>query len=498
MNYEHFIPKIAIIGVGGAGVNGINHIMSLGLDVECIIANTDAQSLSHSLCKKSIKLGQKITKGLGAGADYNIGRLAAEESAEEIKQAIKGFDMLFIVSGMGGGTGTGASAVVAKIAKELEILTVAVVTKPFSFEGPRREKAANYGISQLEPEVDTMILISNDNLLRMATEKTSFAESFRMADQVQYNSVKSVVELLTKPGFVNRDFADLKTVMEKMGRAMIGYAESSGENRVDKVVSEALYNPILDNSSIEGASSILLNITGSDDLCILEVQKITEQIRAKLHPDANFLFGTVLDNEMQNSIRVSIIATGMPKDRPEKSRKYPEDVIAEDDIIPQNNKINQEEVEIQTYQKINNIFSTIQKESKTNSEDNLEKEFRTENNFNKIKENKNINETEINSNKFSTEEKQIKKNSSSIFGNIFSNIYHSKDDKKKNEDLKKKEKELPLFNINKTFKEFAKESSNIIKGIDGIKAISNIEEDDSAMEDEMLDMLKIPSINRVA
>lgn len=478
------MPKISIIGVGGAGVNGINHMMLFDLDVNFVIANTDAQSISHSLCKNSIRLGSKITKGLGAGADYRMGRLAAEESQEEIKNALEGSDMVFIAAGMGGGTGTGASPIVAKIAKELGILTVGVITRPFTFEGPRRENAANFGISELESVVDALIVISNDSLLRIATEKTGFAQGFKVADEVLYNSVRSIVELLTKPGFINRDFADLRTVMSSMGRAMIGYAEASGENRVDKVISDAIFNPILDNASIEGASSILVNITGSEDLGMLEVQKITESIRAKLQPDANFLFGTVFDKNMEGIIRVSVIATGMNQTN-------------NDNGIEKKDRKN---LDTENTTKVENLDPVINETNINKLENSFEVDF-FEKKLNNVEVPKAEEDILVN--------KIEKKNS--IFGSFFSfgkqkQVVNQKQiDSQEIKDLEKNKKQkkngmievMPLFdNYQRIIHNIKTEGKNIINGsIELSKTTISIKE---SLEDEMLDLLKTPAISRVA
>jgi cell division protein FtsZ len=314
LQLKNFTPKIVVIGVGGAGLNAVNNmILSKLTDVKFIVANTDCQSLGYSLSENKIQLGIECTKGLGAGAIPDVGKMAAEEAKDEIRSLLEGADMLFIASGMGGGTGTGASPVIAEIAKSMGILTVGVVTKPFSFEGPRRMQVANNGVEILERIVDTLIVVSNQNLLRLANDNTGFAEGFKMADDVLYNSVRCVVELLTKPGFINRDFADLRTIIASMGRAMIGYGEASGENRKMLAAENAITNPILENGSIEGATSVLVNVTGGKNLRLLEVEEIVNKIRGHLSIDANVIFGTVFDEAMDDLdiIRVAIVATGM-------------------------------------------------------------------------------------------------------------------------------------------------------------------------------------------
>lgn len=313
-NFTNFVSKITVFGCGGAGSNAINNMILSGLEhVNFIVANTDAQSLGYSLSDNKIQLGINLTRGLGAGTNPEIGRLAAEESIEEIRNSLKNTDLLFIAAGMGGGTGTGGAPVIAKLAKEMGILTISIVTKPFTFEGQRRMNIAEAGIINIETNSDITIIVANENLLKLANNKTGFAEGFKIADDVLLNSVKSIVHLLTKPGFINRDFADLKTVMSEMGRAMIGYCEASGENRHIIAAENAITNSVLENNSIEGASSLLINITGSTDMGLLEVQEIVEMVRKKVNPNANLVFGTVFNRDMIGSIQVTVIATGMNK-----------------------------------------------------------------------------------------------------------------------------------------------------------------------------------------
>ncbi len=343
--FSNFVPNIMVFGVGGAGINAVNNMILSKLEkVKFVVGNTDCQSLGYSLAPQKIQFGIESTRGLGAGAKPEVGQKACEEVENEIRECLKGVDMIFVAAGMGGGTGTGAAPVVARIAKEMGILTVGVVTKPFSFEGPNRTKIAESGIDLLEKEVDTLIVVANQNLLRLANNKTSFAESFKMADNVLFNAVRCVVELLTKPGFINRDFADLKTIIYSMGRAMIGYSEATGEHRSVIAVENAITNPILENGSINGATSLLINITGGIDMGMLEVEAITEHIRNHANENANVIFGTAFDDEMDGSIRVSIIATGMPLD----STIQESNIKTENEILNVMNEIQNRENELKS------------------------------------------------------------------------------------------------------------------------------------------------------
>ena len=305
-------PNIGVIGIGGAGGNAVNNMIQSNLvGVSFFAANTDAQALSRSLAADKIQLGITLTKGLGAGAKPEIGKAAAEESEDKIKELLSGLHLLFLTAGMGGGTGTGAAPVVAKIAKELGILTVGVVSKPFNFEGSFRLKAAEKGIIELQKYVDTLIVIPNQNLYRIAGEKMAFAEGFKIADNVLCQGVRSITDLIMKPGLINLDFADVRTVLSTMGRSMMGSGEASGENRALEAAEQAISNPLLDNSSIRGAKSLLLNIAGSMDLTMTEVDAAAMRIRAEVDPDANIIFGAILDEELTGRMRVSLVATGI-------------------------------------------------------------------------------------------------------------------------------------------------------------------------------------------
>jgi len=305
-------PNIGVIGVGGAGGNAVNNMIQSGLSgVSFFAANTDAQALSKSLVADKIQLGIAVTKGLGAGANPEIGKAAAEESIDKIKEALTGLHLLFLTAGMGGGTGTGAAPIVAKLAKEMNILTVGVVSKPFTFEGARRMKTAEQGIIELQKYVDTLIVIPNQNLYRIAGEKMTFAEGFKIADNVLCQGVSSITNLIMKPGLINLDFSDVKTVLSTMGRSMMGTGEASGQNRALEAAEQAISNPLLDNTSVKGAKSLLLNISGGLDLTMNEVDTAAERIRSELDPNANIIFGAILDEELSGKMRVSLVATGI-------------------------------------------------------------------------------------------------------------------------------------------------------------------------------------------
>lgn len=310
-------PVITVFGVGGAGGNAVNNMLSAGLQgANFVVANTDAQSLGHSLCENKIQLGVNITKGLGAGASPEVGEQAAEESANEIRNYLEGSNMLFITAGMGGGTGTGASPCVAKIAKELGILTVGVVTKPFHFEGIHRMKTAEKGLDELQKFVDTLIVIPNQNLFRIANEQTTFADAFKMADDVLNAGVRGVTDLMIMPGLINLDFADIRTVMSGMGKAMMGTGEASGEDRAVRAAEAAISNPLLDQTSMKGAKGVLINITGGVDMTLFEVDSAANRIRTEVgDTEANIIFGSTFNPELNGTIRVSVVATGMDIDQ---------------------------------------------------------------------------------------------------------------------------------------------------------------------------------------
>ncbi len=305
-------PRITVLGVGGAGGNAVNNMIHAKLEgVSFVVANTDAQALAQSKAEHRIQLGARLTEGLGAGAKPEVGRAAAEESLEEILEHLGESHMVFITAGMGGGTGTGAAPVIARAVRELGILTVGVVTKPFHFEGDKRMKLAEYGIDELQQYVDTLIIIPNQNLFRVANERTTFAQAFAMADEVLHSGVRGVTDLIVMPGLINRDFNDIKTVMSEMGKAMMGTGEMEGEGRALKAAEAAISNPLLDDVSMKGARAVLINVTGGPDLMLFEVDEAVNRIRAEVDADANILFGSAICEDMEGSVRVSVVATGI-------------------------------------------------------------------------------------------------------------------------------------------------------------------------------------------
>jgi cell division protein FtsZ len=305
-------PKILVVGVGGAGGNAVNNMIRSKLDgVEFVVANTDAQALASSLCERRIQLGVQITQGLGAGARPDIGAAAAQEAIDHLREPLAGAHMAFITAGMGGGTGTGAAPVIAKMAREQGILTVGVVTKPFQFEGARRMAIAEEGVEELQKYVDTLIIIPNQNLFRLANEKTTFADAFNMADNVLHSGVRGITDLMVMPGLINLDFADVRTVMMEMGKAMMGTGEAEGDTRAIDAAEAAINNPLLDEVSMKGAHGVLINITGGMDLTLFEVDEAANRIRSEVDPDANIIVGSTFHESMNGRIRVSVFATGI-------------------------------------------------------------------------------------------------------------------------------------------------------------------------------------------
>ncbi|WP_419798975.1 MAG: cell division protein FtsZ [Terasakiella sp.] len=305
-------PRITVIGVGGAGGNAVNNMIQSSLEgVEFVVANTDAQALAQSKSDHRIQLGAQLTSGLGAGSKPDVGRDAALESIDDIMQQIAGSNMVFITAGMGGGTGTGAAPVIAHAAREAGILTVGVVTKPFQFEGVHRMRLADSGIEEMQKYVDTLIVIPNQNLFRIATEKTTFAEAFQMADEVLHSGVRGVTDLMVRPGMINLDFSDIKTVMSEMGKAMMGTGEAEGERRAVEAAEAAISNPLLDDSTMKGAKGVLINITGGLDISLFEVDEAANRIREEVDPNANIIFGTTLDESLEGRMRVSVVSTGI-------------------------------------------------------------------------------------------------------------------------------------------------------------------------------------------
>ena len=311
-------PRILVLGVGGAGGNAINEMIESGVEgVEFVAVNTDAQDLKTSKANARIQIGLNITKGLGAGAKHEIGQAAADESLNDIVDILKGSNMVFITAGMGGGTGTGASHVIARAAKELNILTVGVVTLPFLYEAPSRMRRAQLGLEELRKHVDTIIVIPNQNLFKIANEKTTYKESFQLSNSVLRHGVQSITDLMVKDGLVNLDFADVETVMSSMGKAMMGTGEAEGEGRAAKATDLALNNPLIDDYSLRGAKGLLINITGGEDLTLFEVDEITNKIRAEVDPEAEIINGSIIEPTLEGKIRVSIVATALDGQQPE-------------------------------------------------------------------------------------------------------------------------------------------------------------------------------------
>ncbi len=305
-------PRISVIGCGGAGGNAVTNMIQSGLQgVDFVVANTDAQALAQNPAENRIQLGLKITEGLGAGSRPEIGRAAAEEAIQQIESALEGSHMCFITAGMGGGTGTGAAPVIAKAAREKNILTVGVVTKPFSFEGARRMRSAEDGIVELQKHVDTLIIIPNQNLFLIANANTTFKEAFAMADQVLHQGVRGITDLMVMPGLINLDFADIRTVMSEMGKAMMGTGEAEGDNRAIEAAEKAIANPLLDEVSMKGAKGVIINITGGDDLRLMEVDEAANHIRELVDDDANIIVGSAFNADLDGRMRVSVVATGI-------------------------------------------------------------------------------------------------------------------------------------------------------------------------------------------
>ena len=309
-------PRILVMGVGGAGGNAVNAMIESGLQgVEFVAVNTDAQDLVANKADAKIQIGMNLTKGLGAGAKHDIGQAAADESLNEIINYMQGSNMIFITAGMGGGTGTGASHVIARAAKELNILTVGVVTLPFSYEGPKKMRRAIAGLEELKKHLDTSIVVPNQNLFKIANEKTGFEESFTLSNAVLKNGVQSVTDLMVRPGMINLDFADVETIMSSMGKAMMGTGEAEGNDRAAKATEMALNNPLIDEYSLKGAKGLLVNITGSKDITLFEVDQAVNKIRAEVDPEAELIFGAIKDENMSGKIRVSIVATALDGQR---------------------------------------------------------------------------------------------------------------------------------------------------------------------------------------
>jgi len=329
-------PRITVFGVGGAGGNAVNNMIEKELEgADFVVANTDAQALAQSTAQGKIQMGIKVTEGLGAGARPSVGAASAEESIEEIVDRLAGSHMCFITAGMGGGTGTGAAPIIAQAARELGVLTVGVVTKPFQFEGAKRMRQAEEGVEALQKVVDTLIIIPNQNLFRIANEKTTFTEAFSMADDVLYQGVKGVTDLMVRPGLINLDFADVRAVMDEMGKAMMGTGEASGEDRAIQAAEKAIANPLLDEISLRGAKGVLINITGAHDLTLFELDEAANRIREEVDQDANIIVGSTLDPSLEGAMRVSVVATGIDAENVHQDIPVPRRKMSEPLTPPQ-------------------------------------------------------------------------------------------------------------------------------------------------------------------
>ncbi|MFQ5568004.1 MAG: cell division protein FtsZ, partial [Paracoccaceae bacterium] len=322
-------PRIVVIGLGGAGGNAVNNMIRAKLEgVEFLVANTDAQALAQSLCERRVQLGRGVTRGLGAGSRPEVGRAATEESLSEVLSAVEGAHMVFVTAGMGGGTGTGGAPVISQAARAAGVLTVGVVTKPFHFEGAKRMRLAEAGIEELGQQVDTLIVIPNQNLFRVSDEKTTFADAFRIADEVLHSGVRGVTDLMVMPGLINLDFADIQAVMAEMGKAIMGTGEAEGENRALEAAQAAISNPLLDEVSMQGARGVLINIAGGLDLTLFEVDQAANRIREEVDAEANIIFGSVFDQRLEGRMRVSVVATGIDAQaQPERPKAVPLSLI---------------------------------------------------------------------------------------------------------------------------------------------------------------------------
>src|SRR5471030_2873986 len=323
-------PRITVFGVGGAGGNAVNNMIVAGLQgVDFVVANTYAQALTMSKAERIIQMGTQVTEGLGAGSQPEVGRAAAEEVIDEIRDHLTGAHLVFVTAGMGGGTGTGAAPIIAKTARELGILTVGVVTKPFQFEGARRMRYAEAGIVELQKVVDTLLIIPNQNLFRVANEKTTFADAFAMADQVLYSGVACITDLMVKEGLINLDFADVRAVMREMGKAMMGTGEATGDKRALTAAEAAIANPLIDDSSMKGARGLLISITGGKDLTLYEVDEAATRIREEVDQDANIIVGATFDENLEGIIRVAVVATGIDQAASGRQTAQPEAALKE-------------------------------------------------------------------------------------------------------------------------------------------------------------------------
>ena len=382
-------PRILVLGVGGAGGNAINAMIEAGMEgVEFVAVNTDAQDLKMSKAHAKIQIGMNLTKGLGAGAKHDIGQAAADESLNEITSYMQGANMVFITSGMGGGTGTGASHVIAKAARETNILTVGVTTLPFSYEGPKRMRRAVEGLEEFKKHLDTVIVVPNQNLFKIASETTTFEESFSLSNNVLKHGVQSVTDLMVRPGMINLDFADVETVMSSMGKAMMGTGEAEGENRAMAATEMALNNPLIDEYSLQGAKGLLINITGGNDLTLFEVDQSVNKIRAEVDPEAELIFGAIKDESMTGKIRVSIVATALDGHKNEnktvlnmvsriqnRNTGYSESLFSQSPRV-ENNTLSS--IDGATALKLDESFQ-IQEEEQSSSVNNIENDLENEN-----------------------------------------------------------------------------------------------------------------------
>ncbi len=490
-NIENVQPKISVIGVGGAGCNAVNTMINSKVNnINFLVANTDGQALSRSMAKTQIQLGKELTKGLGAGSDYTIGEQAAVETIDEIMMELEDVNMLFIATGMGGGTGTGAAPIIAQKAKEKGILTIAVVTKPFDFEGKKRMETALIGLEKLENSVDTLIVIPNQNLFRIANDKTTFSEAFQLADDVLYQGIIGITDLITAPGMINLDFSDIQTVMKNKGQAMMGTGEHSGDNRAKIAAEMALNNPLLDNSSIDGAASILLNIKGGLDLALFEVDEAASLIRSKVNENANIIFGSSIDESLEGIINISVVATGInqsfknvKKIETDTNQKEQTDSDKEDQSLKIEGQIDLESkiADLESHSESNNPPPETEKNSLTFLET---KEKELSDIFNKKGENLTN----------STEENPFLKKLSSLFSNnknknIVDEIEQADEvyplkNKIKNETYDQKNK--PLIDLNKNSTETKNNSEQI----------SLLDIDENEKTDNMDDVLEIPAFLR--
>lgn len=416
-------PRIAVIGVGGGGGNAVNNMIAQNLEgVDFIVANTDAQALAHSSASKKIQLGLEITQGLGAGARPEIGQMAAEEAKDKIAEALEGVNMVFITAGMGGGTGSGAAPVVAKIAKEMGILTVGVVTKPFDFEGKKRMENAEEALKRFTEEVDSIIVIPNQNLFRIADKNTTLPEAFIMADNVLYSGVRSITDLMMMPGLINLDFADIKSIMEDKGKAIMGTGEADGDDRARVAAEHALSNPLLDDCSMKGAKGVLINITGGSDITLMEIAEASNIIKEEVDDDANIIFGSSLDDTLEGKMRVSIVVTGIdgrpstktPEQKENRLSSYIDDSYAPSSKEESNFAINSEDIDYNLERFKANSQENEEKSDENTSQNTLEETI-TE--ASDIQES---NETEVieQSLETTTEPEQILKEEESALGQI--------------------------------------------------------------------------------